>query len=53
MLRFHVGILLHVFQGHTALHEAAKHCNQDARDIMKLLLSNGADVNAKDEQVSD
>ena len=43
-----------LLQGPTALHAAAMQCRQDnARIVVKLLLAHGADVNAKDEKVSD
>lgn len=42
------------FQGQTALHLAAyMYCGANAEDVTNLLILKGADVNAKDDKVSD
>lgn len=40
------------FQGCTALHQAASVCT-DSLDVVELLLANGADINASDDNVGD
>lgn len=44
-------LLASCFQGCTALHVAASVC-MDSLDVVKLLLANGADINAQDGNVS-